>query len=133
MRGLDYVLEEAIEEFSKRSSLTITLDNRLQECKLSVNEEFHLLHVIREALSNIVRHSGAKKVNIGLVYQATGDIIVTIDDDGSGFTFDENKPYHYGLTIMKERANFLGGKIEILPRRKGGTRVRLLFRPKQHI
>lgn len=130
VRGLDYVLEEAIEEFSQRSSLNITLDNRLQECKLSVNEEFHLLHVVREALSNIVRHSGAKVVNIALVYQATGDIIVTIDDDGKGFTFDKNKPHHYGLAIMTERAYCLGGKIDILPRRKGGTRVRLLFHPK---
>lgn len=130
VRGLDYVLEEAIEEFSQRSSLTIALDNRLQECKLSVNEEFHLLHVVREALSNIVRHSGAKKVNIALIYQATGDIVVTIDDDGKGCTFDENKPHHYGLAIMTERAYCLGGKIDILPRRKGGTRVRLLFRPK---
>jgi two-component system, NarL family, nitrate/nitrite sensor histidine kinase NarX len=130
VRGLDYVLEEAIEEFSQRSSLTITLDNRLQECKLSVNEEFHLLHVVREALSNIVRHSGAKKVNIALIYQVTGDVIVTIDDDGKGCTFDENKPHHYGLAIMTERAYCLGGKIDILPRRKGGTRVRLLFRPK---
>jgi len=130
VRGLDYVLEEAIEEFSQRSSLTITLDNRLQECKLSVNEEFHLLHVVREALSNIVRHSGAKKVNIALIYQATGDVIVTIDDDGIGCTFNENKPHHYGLAIMTERAYCLGGKIDILSRRKGGTRVRLLFRPK---
>lgn len=130
VRGLDFVLEEAIEEFSQRSSLTITLDNRLQECKLSVNEEFHLLHVIREALSNIVRHSGAKKVTIALVYQSTGIVMVTVDDDGKGCTFDENKPHHYGLAIMTERAYCLGGKIEILPRRKGGTRVRLLFHPK---
>ena len=130
VRGLDYVLEEAIEEFSQRSSLNITLDNRLQECRLSVNEEFHLLHIVREALSNIVRHSGAKKVNIALIYQVTGDVIVTIDDDGKGCTFDENKPHHYGLAIMTERAYCLGGKFDILPRRKGGTRVRLLFRPK---
>lgn len=130
VRGLDHVLEETIEEFSQRSSLNITLDNRLQECKLSVNEEFHLLHVVREALSNIVRHSGAEKVTIALVLQSTGDVIVTIDDDGKGCTFDEAKPHHYGLAIMTERAYCLGGTIEILPRRRGGTRVRLLFHPK---
>lgn len=130
VRGLDHVLEEAIEEFSQRSSLNITLDNRLQECRLSVNEEFHLLHVVREALSNIVRHSGAKKVTIALVLQSTGDVIVTVDDDGKGCTFDGNKPHHYGLSIMTERAYCLGGTIEVLPRRSGGTRVRLLFRPK---
>jgi two-component system nitrate/nitrite sensor histidine kinase NarX len=130
VRGLDHVLEEAIEEFTQRSSLNISLDNRLQECRLSVNEEFHLLHVVREALSNIVRHSGAEKVTIALVLQSTGDVIVTIDDDGKGCTFDEAKPHHYGLAIMKERAYCLGGTIEILPRRRGGTRVRLLFHPK---
>ncbi|MES2012452.1 MAG: histidine kinase [Pseudomonadota bacterium] len=130
VRGLDHVLVEAIEEFSQRSSLNITLDNRLQECRLSVNEEFHLLHVVREALSNIVRHSGAEKVTIALVLQSTGDVIVTIDDDGKGCTFDEAKPHHYGLAIMTERAYCLGGTIEIIPRHRGGTRVRLLFRPK---
>jgi two-component system nitrate/nitrite sensor histidine kinase NarX len=130
VRGLDHVLEQAIGEFSQRSSLNITLDNRLQECRLSVNEEFHILHVVREALSNIVRHSGAKKVTIALVLQSTGDVIVTVDDDGKGVTFDKSKPHHYGLVIMTERACCLGGTIEILPRRRGGTRVRLLFHPK---
>ena len=130
VRGLDHVLEEAIEEFSQRSSLSINLDNRLEECKLSVNEEFHLLHVVREALSNIVRHSEAKKVTIALVLQSTGDVVVTVDDDGRGFTFEASKPHHYGLAIMQERAYCLGGSIEVLPRRGGGTRVRLLFHPK---
>jgi two-component system nitrate/nitrite sensor histidine kinase NarX len=130
VRGLDHVLKEAIEEFSQRSSLSIALDNRLQECRLSVNEEFHLLHVVREALSNIVRHSGAEKVNIALVLQSSGDVIVTIDDDGKGVAFDKAKPHHYGLAIMTERAHCLGGTIDILPRRLGGTRVRLLFHPK---
>jgi len=95
-----------------------------------VNEEFHLLHVIREALSNIVRHSGAEKVKVSLVLQSTGEVIVMVDDDGIGPAFDESKPHHYGLAIMTERAHCLGGEIEVIPRRLGGTRVRLVFRPK---
>jgi two-component system nitrate/nitrite sensor histidine kinase NarX len=130
IRGLDHVLIEAIAEFSQRSSLNIILDNRLQDCRLSVNEEFHLLHVVREALSNIVRHSGAKKVTIALVLQSNGEVMITVDDDGKGCAFDETKPHHYGLVIMKERAYCLGGTIDVLARRGGGTRVRLLFRPK---
>ncbi len=130
VRGLDHVLEETIQEFSNRSNLSITLDNRLQECKLTVNEEFHLLHVIREALSNIVRHSGADRVTLSLVLQVSHDVLVMIDDNGIGSAFDEKKLHHYGLAIMKERAHCLGGSVEIMPRRLGGTRVRLLFRPK---
>jgi two-component system, NarL family, nitrate/nitrite sensor histidine kinase NarX len=130
VRGLDHVLEETISEFSSRSNLSIVLDNRLQDCRLTVNEEFHLLHVIREALSNIVRHSGANRVKVSLVLQSTGEVIVMVDDDGIGPTFDESKPHHYGLAIMTERAHCLGGEIEVIPRRLGGTRVRLVFRPK---
>lgn len=130
VRGLDHVLEQTINEYSNRSNLSITLDNRLQECRLTVNEEFHLLQVIRESLSNIVRHSGADKVTISLVLQVTGDVVVMVDDNGKGSTFDESKPHHYGLAIMTERAHYLGGSIQITPRRVGGTRVRLVFRPK---
>lgn len=130
VRGLDHVLEETINEYSQRSNLSIALDNRLQECRLSVNEEFHLLHVIREALSNIVRHSGADNVKISLVLQTTGSVVVTVDDNGVGSTFDESKPHHYGLAIMTERAHCLGGNIEITTRHPSGTRVRLVFRPK---
>lgn len=56
--------------------------------------------------------------------------MVTIDDDGVGYTFKSDEPHHYGQTIMKERASSLGGEVEVLRRRKGGTRVRLVFNPK---
>lgn len=130
VRGLGFSIQSAIDEFSQRSSLSITLDNRLVNCRLSVNEEFHILHVVREALSNIVRHAGAQNVAITMVYQTNGTVMITIDDDGVGYTFKTEEPNHYGQMIMKERASSLGGEVEVLRRRKGGTRVRLVFTPK---
>ncbi len=130
VRGLGFAIQSAIDEFSQRSSLSITLDNRLVNCRLTVNEEFHILHVVREALSNIVRHSGASNVSIALVYQSNGTVMVTIDDDGVGYKPSDDGKDHYGQAIMKERAYSLGGDIEVLPRRTGGTRVRLVFTPK---
>lgn len=130
VRGLGFAIQSAIDEFSQRSSLSITLDNRLVNCRLTVNEEFHILHVVREALSNIVRHSGASNVAIALVYQSNGTVMVTIDDDGVGYKPMDDGKDHYGQAIMKERAYSLGGDIEVLPRRTGGTRVRLVFTPK---
>jgi two-component system nitrate/nitrite sensor histidine kinase NarX len=67
---------------------------------------------------------------------------VTIDDDGIGYAARDIKQGedvngempdatgHYGQKIMKERAYSLGGDITVLRRRKGGTRVRLVFTPK---
>lgn len=130
VRGLNFAVQSAIDEFIQRSNLTITLDNRLVNCRLTVNEEFHVLHVIREALSNIVRHSGATIVNVVLVLQPSGLVSVLIDDDGIGYAAKHEEAGHYGQSIMKERAYSLGGDISVLRRRKGGTRVRLVFTPK---
>lgn len=131
VRGLGVALQFAIDEFSQRSNLSIALDNRLDNCRLNVNEEFHILHIVREALSNIVRHADAKNVMVSLVlYKSNSTVVITIDDDGIGYKPLADGQGHYGQTIMKERAYSLGGTIEISDRRKGGTRVRLVFTPK---
>lgn len=130
LRGLGYAIQATIDEFTQRSSLQIKLDNRLVNCRLTVNEEFHVLHVLREALSNIVRHAGADNVSILLRLRDSGEIELTLDDDGVGFKPGTETYDHHGQTIMKERAQNLGGKIEVMSRRWGGTRVQLLFKPK---
>lgn len=130
VRGLGFAIQSAIDEYSQRSGLSITLDNRLVNCRLTVNEEFHILHVVREALSNIVRHSGASNVDIRMIMQANGEVNVAVDDDGIGYTPNDDGLSHYGQTIMQERAFILGGSVSVTPRRRGGTRVRLTFRPK---
>lgn len=130
LRGLGYAIQSAIDEFSQRSNLTITLDNRLVNCRLTVNEEFHILQVVREALSNIVRHSGANKVTILMVMKQNDSVELTIDDNGSGFIPADDKYDHHGQAIMKERAFNLGGIIDVMAIRSGGTRVKLTFIPK---
>lgn len=130
LRGLGYAIQSAIDEFSQRSSLAITLDNRLVNCRLTVNEEFHILQVVREALSNIVRHSGADKVTILMLLKPNDSVEITIDDNGSGFIPADDKYDHHGQAIMKERAYNLGGTIDVMAIRQGGTRVKLTFMPK---
>jgi len=130
LRGLGYAIQATIDEFSQRSQLNISFDNRLVNCRLTVNEEFHILHVVREALSNIVRHSGAKNVTILMQLQASGEVELIIDDDGVGYTPASSTYDHHGQVIMKERAQSLGGEVEVMARRYGGTRVHLYFMPK---
>lgn len=129
VRGLNAAVQSAIDEFSQRSNLSISLDNRLENCRLTVNEEFHILHVIREALSNVVRHANATFVGVALVFTSSGSMMVTIDDDGVGYT-PKDEPDHYGQSMMRERAYSLGGDVTVMRRRQGGTRVRLIFTPK---
>lgn len=124
-QGLAAALAKTIAEFGGRGGVAIALDNRLANFLLSVNEEIHVLQIVREALSNVVRHAHATHAAVRLA-QADGDVIVTIDDDGVGIDRRAERAHHYGLAIMHERARALHGTLEVSPRPGGGTRV--LFR-----
>ncbi|VDC20467.1 histidine kinase [Pseudogemmobacter humi] len=130
VRGLGHALQSAIGEFSQRSGLSISLDNRLENGRLTVNEEFHILQIVREALSNILRHAEAETVLIALSAAPDGTVRIVIDDDGIGYESAAGGRDHHGHAIMQERAHSLGGRIEVGTRPQGGTRVRLAFTPK---
>jgi two-component system nitrate/nitrite sensor histidine kinase NarX len=127
--GLRAGLEETIEEFRARSGLTFTLENRLGDCKLSSNEEIHTLQVIREALSNIVRHAHANNAVVTLEYDLNKYVTVTVDDDGQGCGAVADRRYHHGMIIMEDRVNSLGGTLKVEAINGGGTRVRFRFTP----
>jgi two-component system nitrate/nitrite sensor histidine kinase NarX len=125
--GLNSALEKTVQEFSERSDIDIQLENRLGNCKLTPNAEIHVIQVVREALSNVLRHSQAHHAIVSAEYTVDGDVIVAIDDDGIGLPQETERQHHYGLTIMKERALGLCGALCALPSDLGGTRVELSF------
>jgi two-component system nitrate/nitrite sensor histidine kinase NarX len=124
-------VQDAVDEFSQRSALDIRFDTSLGGCQLHVNEEFHLVQVIREALSNAVRHARAQRVWIVAAYGPEHRLVVAIEDDGRGPEAPASDDGHYGLSIMRERARTLNGDMNISPREGGGTRVQLAFSPQR--
>ncbi len=125
--GLNRALEKTVQEFAERSDIEVELDNRLGNCKLTPNAEIHVIQVVREALSNVVRHSQAHHAVVSVEYNVDGDVIVAIDDDGIGMPPDTERQHHYGLAIMRERAHGVAGSLCVIPSALGGTRVELLF------
>lgn len=126
--GLGAALARTVEEFAARGAVEIGLDIDLGRCPLTPNEEIHMLHVIREALSNVVNHARARLVGISVSCNGDGPMTVVVEDDGVGI----RKPadvHHYGMTIMEERARTLQGDIRYQKREGGGTRVVLTFQP----
>ncbi len=128
-RGLARALEDTIEEFKARSGIALTLENRLLGCQLTVNEEIHILQIVREALSNVVRHAHASHAMVNLWCAEDGRVTVTVEDDGVGVRPPSDLPYHYGLVIMQERAHSLNGEVQLRARAQGGTCVELNFMP----
>jgi two-component system, NarL family, sensor histidine kinase UhpB len=86
--------------------------------------ELELERIVQEALANVRRHSGARRVEVSL--EANEDEIrALVSDDGRGFEPDRTRP-GVGLTSMKERAALIGGALEIRSEYSKGTQV--LFR-----
>lgn len=120
------VLADTVEEFADRGGLPIELDLAMERCPLTPNEEIHVLHIVREALSNVLRHAHASRARLALACDEGGRVEVTVEDDGRGIV----KPadlHHYGMTIMEERARTLHGELGFEPRPGGGSRVVLRF------
>jgi two-component system nitrate/nitrite sensor histidine kinase NarX len=129
-RGLTRAMKETVAEFRGRSATEIRLDNRLPASVLSPNEEIHVLQIVREALSNVIHHADARTAKVLLASQ-DGRIQVEIIDDGTGYETQANKARHYGMTIMRERAQSLDGELRVdSPAGRGGTRIQLSFRPR---
>lgn len=129
-KSFNMALEDSIKEFEQRSNLVFSLDNRLDDDCLSVDEELQVLQVIREALSNVLLHSGASQVTVRL-HGEERRVVIEIDDDGVGPDRSRRKERHHGLLIMQERVYALNGKFSLEDRESGGTRVRVSFQPGQ--
>ncbi|WP_431932320.1 sensor histidine kinase [Nonomuraea jabiensis] len=76
--------------------------------------------IVREALTNVSRHSGAKQATL-TINNTSGNIMICVEDDGPGATYDGGSGF--GLQGMRERATALGGTLEAGPRPEGGFRV----------
>lgn len=130
MEGQDLAsaLRQTVDEFAERGELEIGLEIALEGCPLTPNEEIHVLHVVREALSNVLNHARARWVRVALACLAEGEVAVTVEDDGVGIAKRADL-HHYGMTIMEERARTLSGHVEFASRPEGGTCVTLSFPP----
>jgi len=86
-----------------------------------------VLRIIQEAMTNVRKHAGARKVSI-CCWRETGAVCISIEDDGRGLLpaeIEGKNRNHYGLQIMRERAESVGGCLALDSQPGKGTRVLL--------
>lgn len=128
--GLTGALEESIDEFRNRTGLPVSFTCNLLGFELNPNAQVHLVSIVREGLSNIEKHARASSVSVRVERENanTGSaMVLVIEDDGVGLPEKPGKPNHYGLTIMNERAEAIGGELSI-SRRTDASGTRLVLR-----
>jgi len=126
--GLDDLgLAEAIEwqcrQFQLRSGLMCQCHCSLQNLVLERAQTTAVFRIFQEALTNILRHAQATKVEVSLE-EEDGEVVLTIRDDGRGFTEEEvSRSHALGLLGMQERVHSIGGKVLVTGRKGAGTVV----------
>lgn len=118
-------LTEYLHDFSAMRGIQVDLRIHPGEpLRFSPRVETQLIRIIHEALTNTFKHSGAKKSIVA--FEVEGELArVTIEDNGDGFLPEETgrKKFHFGLQSMRERAESVGGRLEVESHPGKGTKV----------
>ena len=124
--GLQGGIEEMVRKFDKlHPACDFELDIDTNLPKLSEPASIAVYRVVQEALSNVVKHSGARHcvVRVGRAHEAK-DILITVDDDGRGFDLGVTSD-GIGLIGMRERMTAVGGSIDVSSSAETGTMVQI--------
>jgi len=131
--GLRPALSSYIDQFIKSDDLHVELVTSGFDGKLTGDEAVAMYRIAQEALTNVVRHSGAKNVTVRVI-RGYPDLIMVIEDDGGGFTpgGDESKGKGLGIINMRERLKGMGGTFRIISAPGKGTRIRASIPMEDH-
>lgn len=128
--GLIPTLAAYLHEFGQRSGLLTVFNASEGELALAPAAEIEVLRIVQEALMNVRKHAQAKCVQVTIQAQA-GLARIEIADDGRGFVYkQQEEPQHFGLRIMRERAERIGGTCQVESAPGQGTRV--IVQVRQH-
>jgi two-component system sensor histidine kinase UhpB len=123
--GLIPAIESHVRSIRAITEIDLSLDADGDVACLPPEAELAVYRIVQEALSNVVRHSGATRAAVR-VAREPDRLVVTVEDDGHGFNVPEVRAAGRGLGLfgMGERAAYLGGRVDVQSTPGTGTRVR---------
>ena len=123
--GLLAAIEWQAEEFQRRSGIPCEVRSALGDLQLDRDLATTVFRIFQEALTNVVRHASATRVDVTLGLER-GKLRLAISDDGVGIPEIAPRLGSLGLLGMSERARRLGGDCTIQRREGRGTVVSLI-------
>ena len=114
-------------ELADRFGISIDVDAPA-DLRVEPQARHHLTRILREAVSNAVRHGDAKHVAVTLT-QARGKVGLRVADDGRSANREDSRPpaEGFGMRSMRERARALGGELEFRRSPAGETELELVM------
>ena len=114
-------LEELVGEFAHHGP-RITFTHESVPANLAPDLALCLFRIVQEALQNALKHSRARTISVHLS-GSSNRLVLTVSDDGVGFVVDDVEGHGLGLISMSERAEAMGGSINVWSSPEGGTRL----------
>jgi signal transduction histidine kinase len=121
--GLVAALGKLTNAVGARYQLKVQLEAG-DEPDVPIEAKESLYRITQEALNNIAKHARAQGVNVSLRVES-GELMLTISDDGAGFDTSRQFPGHLGLHTMRERAEKAGGTFALDSAPNAGTHIRV--------
>jgi signal transduction histidine kinase len=126
--GLGSALQSYAYEWSKRTSIQVTLRLDPNLGRLPESTELSIFRIVQEGLNNIRKHAAAGAVSISLEHTSPRRLMLSIADDGRGLPADFDLARlpaegHYGALGITERVALLGGRCRFQNRPEGGALI----------
>lgn len=138
--GLLEGVRSYVADFGQLAGLDVRLeiDDGAEKLSLPPSAEFQLVRIVQEALANVRKHADARTARVTVATGVNGELLVAVEDDGRGFAHECRQRTgwpHFGLQTMRERAEAIGGTLELDSQPGAGTRVRVSYplRPREAI
>jgi signal transduction histidine kinase len=125
--GLVTALDMLTRETNQNHPVTVELRKEGQERRLAHEVELSLYRIAQEGLTNVVKHSGATRAEMKIVFDKD-QLMMEIVDNGNGFEMprsptDFAPSGHFGLLGIRERADLIGAHLEVESTLGKGTRL----------
>jgi PAS domain S-box-containing protein len=125
--GLNASLEWQVAEFGKRMDSEIEYENSFDDTNMNPDISIGLFRILQESLTNIAKHSGAKKIKIN-IGQINDAVQLTVEDDGVGFDTKAKKDQlTFGLIGIRERTSMLHGECTVFSEPATGTKIEVII------
>jgi PAS domain S-box-containing protein len=124
--GLVPTLRWLVDQQAQRAGLRVTFSANVNGLEIDPDAQTACFRVAQEAITNIIRHSGARSVAVELRREAER-LWLSVRDDGAGFEPTATQHSTLGLVSMKERALLVRGGLEVHSAPGQGTEIRAWF------
>ncbi len=119
------IVRRAVADVERRAGTRANVDTRGIPARAPLATKIALYRILSEALSNAARHGGGTGVEVRVTDSGDGYLMAEVRDKGPGFNLRQRpRRGHLGLVGMRERAELLGGRLELESSPGAGTRVR---------